>query len=110
MLNHRVGQLTTNGPVGACEAPRVHWAKRLATILGTVGVARARSTRPSESLTRPDFSEPRMFADQFQRNGVIFGLRFDVPNGDTSAVSRGEGSGFTGIFGIVAAAKAGVVG
>ena len=51
-----------------------------------------------------------MLADQFQRNGVIFGLRFDVPNGDTSAVSRGGGSGFSGTFEIVAAAKAGVVG
>jgi hypothetical protein len=36
-------------------------------------------------ITRPSFSEPRMLADQFQRNGVILGRR----NGDTNAVSRG---------------------
>jgi hypothetical protein len=51
-----------------------------------------------------------LFADQFQRNGVILDQRFGVRNGDTGAVSRGRGSGFTGIFEIVAAAKAGVVG
>jgi len=51
-----------------------------------------------------------VFADQFQRNGVIFGLHFDIPNDDTSAVSRGGGSGFSGTFEIVAAAKAGGVG
>jgi hypothetical protein len=37
MLNQFVGQLTTNGPVGAREAPRMRWAKRLATILSTAG-------------------------------------------------------------------------
>jgi hypothetical protein len=37
MLNQFVGQLATSGPVGAREAPRAHWAKRLATILGTAG-------------------------------------------------------------------------
>src|SRR6266853_3031802 len=32
-----VGQPTTQRPVRAREAPRVHWAKRPATILGTAG-------------------------------------------------------------------------
>jgi hypothetical protein len=58
----------------------------------------------------PGFGEPRVLADQFQRSGVIFGLCFDVPNGDTAAVSRGGAAGFTATFEIVAADKAGVVG
>jgi hypothetical protein len=44
--------------------------------------------------------------DQFQRNGVILDQRSGVWNDDTSAVSRGGGSGFTAIFEIVAADKA----
>jgi hypothetical protein len=76
-----------NSPVGAGEAPRGHWAKRLATIRRSPE-ARARSKWPSELLTRPrkvglarslirpDFSEQRVFADQFQRDGVLLGQRF----------------------------------
>ena len=57
----------------------------------------------------PGFSEPRVLADQFQRNGVIVSV-FDVRNG-TPVLSVGEErGGFSGIFEIVAAAKAGVVG
>jgi hypothetical protein len=50
-----------------------------------------------------------VFADQFPRNGMMLDQRFGVRNGDTSAVSRGGGGGFTGIFEIVAEDKAGVV-
>jgi len=49
-------------------------------------------------------------ADQFKRNGAILDQRFGVRNGDTGAVSRGAAAGFNGIFEIVAADKAGVVG
>jgi hypothetical protein len=41
----------------------------------------------------PGFSEPRVLADQFQRNGVILGQRFGVRIGDTCAVSRGAAAG-----------------
>jgi hypothetical protein len=41
----------------------------------------ADATRPSEPV--------RVFADQFQRNGVILD-RYCVRNGDAAAVSRGE--------------------
>jgi hypothetical protein len=89
MPNHRVGQLTTNGPVGPREAPRLHWAKRLGTILGTAG-------RRTRSTSEPANGEqPRVFEDRFQRNGVILDQRHGVRNGDTAAVSRGGAAGFT---------------
>ena len=103
MLNHRVGQLATQTPSRSGVRHRVHWAKRLATILRTAGgqgqleVAPEALTRVAESglersLMRPDFSERRVFADQFQPNGVIRGQRFCCSNFcDTSAVSRGGG-------------------
>jgi hypothetical protein len=44
----------------------VHSAKRLATA----------ESELSRSLMRPDFSEQLVFANQFQRNGVIRGQHF----------------------------------
>jgi hypothetical protein len=43
--------------------------------------------KAGEAADATRFSEPRMFADQFQRDGVILGQRFGVRNGDTGAVS-----------------------
>jgi hypothetical protein len=52
-----------------------------------------------------------MLADQLQRDGVILGQRFWRFGMATPVLSVEEGrSGFSGIFEIVAAAKAGVVG
>jgi hypothetical protein len=48
-----------------------------------------------------------MFADQFQRNGVILDRRLGVRIGDTRALSRGGSRGFSDIFEIVAADEAG---
>jgi hypothetical protein len=63
------------------------------------------------SCRSPGFSEPRVFADQFQRNGVILDQRFRCLEWPTPVLSVGEErGGFTGIFEIVAADKAGVVG
>jgi len=51
-----------------------------------------------------------VFADQFQRNGAVLDQRLVFGVGDTGAVSRGAAAGFSGIFEIVAADKAGAVG
>jgi hypothetical protein len=66
---------------------------------------------------RPDFSKQRVFADQFQRNGVLLGQRFllfgmatPVRSVEEEAAALLAGSGFTGIFEIFAAAKTGGVG
>jgi hypothetical protein len=61
----------------------------------------------ARSLTRPSFSEPRVFADQCQRDGVTLGLRFGVRNGTPMLSVGEERAGFSGIFEIVAADKAG---
>jgi hypothetical protein len=91
-------------------------------ILGTAGRPGPCSKRPSELLTRPrkvglarslirpDFSEQRVFADQFQRNGVLLGQRFCCSEWRHQCCQSRRSSGFTGIFEIVAAAKAGGVG
>jgi hypothetical protein len=119
MLNHRVGQLTIQWPAVSVRAPRALWAKRLATILGTAG-AKARSKRPLQPLTRPGRCEARgnragarsltrsRTSSSATASNSVSVLAFR--NGDTGAVSRGGGGGFTGIFEIVAAGEAGVVG
>jgi hypothetical protein len=90
----------------------VHWATRLATIIWhagparsdhrscsrePVGVSRRKLARP---VTRAIFSEPRTFADQAQRNGVMLDQRF-------CCSEWRHRSGFTGIFEIAAAGEAG---
>jgi hypothetical protein len=102
-----------NGPVRAREAPRGYLAKRLATILGTarrpgpaghrtrqrdlVGVKllkagwRGRSCDPisvSNGCSRTSSSATASYPISV----------FVVRDGDTSAASRGGGSGFTGMF------------
>ena len=39
---------------------------------------------------RPDFSEQRVFADQFQRNGVLLGQRFLLFGMATKPAARVE--------------------
>jgi hypothetical protein len=62
---------------------------------------------PLARLLTSALSEPRMFADQFQRNGVILDQRFGIRNGDTAAVSRGRAAGFTVTFEIAAETRRG---
>jgi hypothetical protein len=59
---------------------------------------------------RPDFSEQRLSADQFQRNGVILGQHFCSSEWRHQCCQSRRSSGFSGMFEIVAADKAGVIG
>src|SRR5262249_26327480 len=77
---------------------------------GAEGAMHNHGGGPPGRVLTSTLSERRMFADQFQRNGVILDQRFGIPNGDTAAVSRGGAAGFTVAFEIAVETRRGMVG